>query len=98
MKYYLGTGAEVTAAKEISHHSSEFLQDILPVGQCEPSEHFNGGAVVSADDGVTPLGVSVAVYYSGTTSPDAMFFSLNGVPAGAAKVYRAKFIPQDGWL
>jgi hypothetical protein len=92
VRYYNTAGVEVAAAAETAtipaNSTKIFYQDSNP----GLGSDFNASAKVTADDGVTPLGVAVAIYSPGTDPSSAGFASLNGVVAGAAKVFVPSYI------
>lgn len=92
IEYYNPTGAVITAATEsvtIAAYSSQiFFQGEhpdLPAG-------LLGSAVVTADDGNSPLAVVVAIYNNNSSASKAQFLSYNGVTRGANVLYVPRFV------
>jgi hypothetical protein len=92
LNFYAANGSEIAAAAQSVNipalASKVFYQNEntgLPDG-------FNGGARVSAGDGSTRLAVVVAIYRDATNYTRTQFYSYNGVPSGAPKVFVPRFV------
>jgi hypothetical protein len=87
VRYYGSDGNEIVAAAETATIPANASQIFYQADNANLPGNFNGSAKVSSNDGTTPLGVAVAMYYSGTSNTTAGFLSFNGVPSGSGKAF-----------
>lgn len=91
--YYLSTGAEVGAAAETAVIPGQSTKLFYQSDNAGLPTGFNGGAKVQATSPAdTGLAVVVALYKDGTSYSKSQFYSYNGAPAGANKVFVPRFV------
>lgn len=95
VRYFNADGSQVNAATEnglVKGQSTKVFYTNENAGLPSGTSGFNGGAVVSSDDGTTKLAVLVALYKGGATYGTAQFQSYNGVSSGSYKIFVPRFV------